>query len=429
MSIPFVSNKTDTNDEILRRWSEFDALDERSKNILISEETINTIRSICVQHNLQRVESEEISRVVRDLFFGNIKQSDIAIEIHKRLSNLSESSAREIARVILDKIFFAKLQPKKLEQSTNITKISLYQALQKYPALGEQLVTAGPIKLKVFPSPVRPSIKNWIADYQQNLGAGRHGMMERGNYLYHSENTKRLTAEERQKLAVILKSLDEEEPVAINPEKQEVIFQPTSDKRTEELRNRRTEELKNGQEIFNKTPIRQPADQIQESPHSALSQRERGIESDTDYEMFAPQEKQFPVRQEEKTEPTEEKRGFFSKIFGHKEEEKEEPEVYVEPREESPIARGQYELSNKQYAVSNEQPTPKFEVHKLEPQQRVQEPVNEPPANRPDIPPAVKKGGPQPFRISPRRYFGNSNNIAKREPKINGNTVDLRGDR
>lgn len=105
-----------------------------------------------------------------------------------------------------------------------IVKMSLNEALQKFENLGEQLITGSPLKLKILPGAVRPSIKNWIMDYHQALGAGAHETMDRGNYLYHSENGKKLTTGERQKLAVVLKSLDESELLAVDSGKQEVLF-------------------------------------------------------------------------------------------------------------------------------------------------------------------------------------------------------------
>jgi hypothetical protein len=103
-------------------------------------------------------------------------------------------------------------------------------AMQQYPNLGEQLVTSSPIKLKIFPSPVRPSIKNWIEDYRFTMGAQKHGMMERGNYLFHSENTKKLTSGERKKLAEVLHSLDEDVALKIDPERQEIVFEVIEEK-------------------------------------------------------------------------------------------------------------------------------------------------------------------------------------------------------
>lgn len=103
-------------------------------------------------------------------------------------------------------------------------EIPVSQAISTYPKVGEQLITSGMIKLKIFPQPVRPSIKNWIEDYRSMMGAERHGMMERGNYLFHSENAKRITFEERKKLAEILRSLDEGIALKIDSSNQQVIF-------------------------------------------------------------------------------------------------------------------------------------------------------------------------------------------------------------
>lgn len=103
-------------------------------------------------------------------------------------------------------------------------KSSLSDALKKLPNLGEQLITSAPLKLRVFPEAVRPSIKNWITDYYDALGKGTHGTIERGNYLFHSENGKRLTSMERRRLAEVLKSLDDGSELSIDTQNQRIIF-------------------------------------------------------------------------------------------------------------------------------------------------------------------------------------------------------------
>jgi len=105
-----------------------------------------------------------------------------------------------------------------------IVNAAVQEALLKYPNLGEQGVSSNPLKLRYFPNPVRPSIKNWITDFHDNMGAGKHGAIDRGNYLFHSENGRKLTPVERQKLSLIFKSLDENSPLAIDPEAQRIIF-------------------------------------------------------------------------------------------------------------------------------------------------------------------------------------------------------------
>jgi len=124
--------------------------------------------------------------------------------------------------------FDQKIKPEgdyEARKPIRIESYSVMSAIAQYSQLGEQLITSSPIKLKIFPQPVRPSIKNWIEDYRSAMGAQRHGTMERGNYLFHSENTKNLVSGDRKKLAEVLRSLDEDVALKVDPERQEIVFQ------------------------------------------------------------------------------------------------------------------------------------------------------------------------------------------------------------
>lgn len=134
----------------------------------------------------------------------------------------------------------------------NVVKISLLEALKQYPALGEQAITSNPIKLRYFPTPVKPSIKNWITDYHEALGAGKHSTMDRGNFLFHGENGKRLTQMERQKVSLMLKSLDEEMLLSIDGDAQKIIF-----------------------EIASQSPAAPSSENVQQSPQPAVSVQPR----------------------------------------------------------------------------------------------------------------------------------------------------------
>lgn len=119
-----------------------------------------------------------------------------------------------------------KEEKKQEEEATKkIINMDLNMALEKYPNIGEQSVTVNPLKLRYFPTSVRPSIKNWITDFHDNMGPGKHSSMDRSNYLFHGENGKKITPIERQKLSFMLKSLEEKTPLKIDPEKQIVIFE------------------------------------------------------------------------------------------------------------------------------------------------------------------------------------------------------------
>jgi len=76
---------------------------------------------------------------------------------------------------------------------------------------------------------VRPSLKNWLADYTFTLGQDKHTAMDRGIYLFQSGNGKRLASQDRQKLAYILKAFDESFPVTINKDVKRIIFRAATE--------------------------------------------------------------------------------------------------------------------------------------------------------------------------------------------------------
>lgn len=119
------------------------------------------------------------------------------------------------------------------KEEKNKLQAPLLQAMEKYMHIGEQIVTANLLKMKYSPDLMKPSIKNWIKNYHEIVGGGKHGSMERVNFLFHSENGKKLNSVERQKLTILLKSLEENLPLEIDPEKQIVVFDLVPEKEPE----------------------------------------------------------------------------------------------------------------------------------------------------------------------------------------------------
>lgn len=129
------------------------------------------------------------------------------------------------AKELGEKVFVPKrfLAENKEEQGTE--KISIQEAIKNYPELGEQLITSERIILKSFPGPVRPSIKNWLADYNFVMGYEKERSgIERTNYLFHNINTQKLNPAEREHLSLILKSHDENYPLTVNKHTRQVVF-------------------------------------------------------------------------------------------------------------------------------------------------------------------------------------------------------------
>lgn len=116
---------------------------------------------------------------------------------------------------------------KKLKEAEDLNSsehIYVENAMAKYERLADQVITKNEVRSQKTLELLRPSIKNWIADYHDKNGVGKHSPIDRGTYLFHSENGKVLTPVERQKVGIILKSLDEQTPLNIDPERQVVIF-------------------------------------------------------------------------------------------------------------------------------------------------------------------------------------------------------------
>ncbi|MGB5019123.1 MAG: hypothetical protein WBO66_05340 [Candidatus Moraniibacteriota bacterium] len=130
--------------------------------------------------------------------------------------------------------------------------LPLLKALGRFEKLGGQQVTNSKIVVKGQNDPVRPTIFNWLRAYRDELGVGAHDAVVRGQFLFHSLNGKGLSADERDQVGILLKSLDENMPLTIDAGRQEVLFQ------------KQIPNIK--YQIPNPPAVRQPADPIAEQP-------------------------------------------------------------------------------------------------------------------------------------------------------------------
>jgi hypothetical protein len=312
------------------------------------------------------------------------------------------------------------------------------EALETFPDLGEKPLSSNSIRLKLFPGPARPSIKNWITDYHNVLGAGRHEMMQRGNYLYHSENAKRITPGERQKLAVILKSLDENEPVTIDTGSQEVVFeQPEANQPRPAATNVEPRSIENISPPQSGNFI----DYADEDTGEEETEEEKKVASDSGSYHFSYPQKMPVERQAAPSHQYAPQRVVAEK--------KETPTPALPPK---PLParkmppRSEWQAPIEKAPENQERPEETF-VLPAKPKPSI-EAATPSPAPPPPPPPA-KEIPPKPpvdlssqppkkffrsFRISPLSppdSIGSAasstiNNYKKTEPKINGNTVDLR---
>ncbi|EKE16030.1 MAG: hypothetical protein ACD_11C00054G0020 [uncultured bacterium] len=161
----------------------------------------------------------------------------------------TEKSHNNISEYVFESVDF---QGKKTE---NIVKMSLNLALKNFPNLGEQLITSAPLKLKYFSEMAKPSVKNWIADYHSAIGVGKHTTMERGNFIFHSENAKSLSSTDRRKLAEVLKSLDDDMELEIDSAGQKIIFSVAQEREMDNISAKNNPVIERGDNSPNKNKI------------------------------------------------------------------------------------------------------------------------------------------------------------------------------
>lgn len=217
-------------------WKKYIALPQVKQDILADAQLPMKIKSLQDSFHLGEDSIWRVSLIIRQIFFGELSLEQAEAKIGAMLTETGEdpNQARAIVEFIQNEIL--TIQPKPKIEETQETEyeeekpkatalnLPLLQALSRYEQLGQQVITSEKIKLKTQIEPVRPSLVNWLKYYRDELGIGQHSSVERGEFLFRSENCRKLSGEERERISLILKSVEEYLPIAIDAERQEIIF-------------------------------------------------------------------------------------------------------------------------------------------------------------------------------------------------------------
>lgn len=210
----------ETPEQVIENHERFLRLSFEAKYKLGFQYTPEIIRKIGVEFELDPLEMSSISRAIRSFYFGDIQKESIAKFLVDD-GEFSQEKSAQVANIVVGKIIDA---PVPNSVSAEMDNLPLLDALSKYQRLSEQTVTEDRIAVKGESAPVRGSIRNWLRHYRDAVGIRKHSTMERGQFLFQGENTRRLSAPERERVSFLLKALDENTPVPLDVERQEVIF-------------------------------------------------------------------------------------------------------------------------------------------------------------------------------------------------------------
>ncbi|MFZ3032015.1 MAG: hypothetical protein WA082_03195 [Candidatus Moraniibacteriota bacterium] len=235
---PMIVSNTGTAEPLSREedslvWKKFLSLSRLKQDIITDDQMPKKIAQMQQKFRLSELVVGATSLLIRKIFFEELVLSDVEASLKSTLSSGGDdqAQAKGILEYIQKEILTIKPKPRVEEDEIMEEKpvamrvrMPLLQALSKYENLGNQLITEERIRIKSQSEPVRPSLLYWVKYYRDELGIGHHDSVQRGNFLFRSENGKRLSAEERERVNLVLKSVEENFPLEIDTERQEILF-------------------------------------------------------------------------------------------------------------------------------------------------------------------------------------------------------------
>ncbi|NCQ05963.1 MAG: hypothetical protein GW815_00110 [Candidatus Moranbacteria bacterium] len=218
-------------------WDVLRSLPEKEQNILTSKEIFFKIQSLQEKFGISNMSTGYISLFIRKIFFKELTLEACEAKIGSMLMTTGggdPNQAKAIVQFIQKEIL--TIEPKLVvekEEEIMPKKVTMnlpvLQALSQYERLGDQLITKERIRIKTQGEPVRPSLSYWIKYYRDELGVGHHDSVAIGDFLFRSENGKKLSPIEREYVSLLIKSIEGNFPLSIDVESQEIIFPISSD--------------------------------------------------------------------------------------------------------------------------------------------------------------------------------------------------------
>ncbi len=206
-------------------WGTYKALPPETRKKLMSSALPLRLRSLAGDFSVKGADIVRMSGIIRELFFNKKTVAAAAEEI----ASFTGADKAKLAEFIEKNVLTVQPDPETVsapEESAPVSseKLPLLAALGKYARLAEQQLSREKIRIKSQPEPVRPSLVNWLRSYRDELGVGYHDPVLRAKFLFNSPNCKSLSSEERERLNLVLRSIEDNVPVDIDVRKMEIVF-------------------------------------------------------------------------------------------------------------------------------------------------------------------------------------------------------------
>lgn len=208
-------------------WGVYKTLSPEIRKKLTSSALPLRLRSLAGDFSVKGTDLVRMSGVIRELFFNKKTVAAAAEEI----SSFTGADKGKLAEFIEKNVLTVEPDPETVSAApegsaapVSSEKLPLLAALAKYAKLSEQQLSREKIRIKSQSEPVRPSLVNWLRSYRDELGVGYHDPVLRAKFLFNSPNCKPLSSEERERLNLVLRSVEDNVPLDIDVRKMEIVF-------------------------------------------------------------------------------------------------------------------------------------------------------------------------------------------------------------
>ncbi len=211
-------------------WQKFRELPVLTRNLLTSAELPQAIDALAQEFSLNESSVMFVAVMVRKMLFREWDDATCVSELAAWCQDVDAANAGKAADIVTAvKNHILTIVPKEeaaeaASAEHQRVRVALLEALSKFPQLGQQTVTETRVKLKASAEPARGSLLNWIKCYREELGVGYHDSVIRGQFLFRSQNGARLSDEERERISLLLRSIEDGEMLDVDTDRQEIMF-------------------------------------------------------------------------------------------------------------------------------------------------------------------------------------------------------------